>query len=159
MPALPLVDSMRAVVVHKFYTDVLEISYFGEDDPAPDDAYMYRALVNGVMVTDTLYEWSFTDDRVFNGQRAYDEPVLYLDQEVEQYVVWEGDRITLETSHIPHEYYLFLYDAYWEYQGADPFGGNPANIRTNISGPRKAWGFFTTYAIDRKEKILKMYYE
>jgi hypothetical protein len=156
MPAMITVDSIRVDVVHKFYTDVLQISYNTQEDPAPDDAYMYRAAVNGVMVTDSLHEWGFTDDRLFNGQKIEDEPVIYLDQEIEQYKVNNGDRIMLETSHIPHEYYKYLNDALWEYWGSDPFGGNPANIPTNISGPRKAWGFFTTYAIARNVKSLRI---
>ncbi|MEN6456173.1 MAG: DUF4249 domain-containing protein [Prolixibacteraceae bacterium] len=156
MPAMITVDSIRVDVVHKFYTDVLQISYNTQEDPAPNDAYMYRAAVNGVMVTDSLHEWGFTDDRLFNGQKIEDEPVIYLDQEIEQYKVNNGDRIMLETSHIPHEYYKYLNDALWEYWGSDPFGGNPANIPTNISGPRKAWGFFTTYAIARNVKSLRI---
>ncbi len=156
MPDLPEVDSIRLAVVHKFYTDVLQISYYTpEEDPVPGDAYLYRASVNQVMVTDSLHEWVFTDDRLFNGQKAVDEPVIYLDQDIEQYKVKDGDRIMLETSHIPWDYYKFLNDALWEYWGSDPFGGNPANIPTNISGPRKAWGFFAAYAIDRKVKTLK----
>ena len=156
MPSMITVDSIRVAVVHKFYTDVLQISYNTNEDPAPNDAYMYRAAVNGVMVTDSLHEWGFTDDRLFNGQRIEDEPVIYLDQEIKQYEVKDGDQIMLETSHIPHAYYKYLNDALWEYWGSDPFGGNPANIPTNISGPRKAWGFFTTYAIVRKIKTLRI---
>ncbi|MDD4190859.1 MAG: DUF4249 family protein [Mangrovibacterium sp.] len=156
MPGFPVVDSIRVAVEHKFYTDVLQISYYAQEPPTPNDAYLYRASVNQVMVTDSLHEWSFTDDGLFNGQRIEDEPVIYLDQEIEQYKVNNGDEITLEVSRIPHAYYQFLYDALWEYWGSDPFGGTPANIRTNISGPRKAWGFFTTYATVRKTKILKL---
>ncbi|MGD9556296.1 MAG: DUF4249 domain-containing protein [Mangrovibacterium sp.] len=156
MPSMITVDSIRVAVVHKFYTDVLQISYNTDEDPAPNDAYMYRAAVNGVMVTDSLHEWGFTDDRLFNGQRIEDEPVIYLDQEIKQYEVKDGDQIMLETSHIPHAYYKYLNDALWEYWGSDPFGGNPANIPTNISGPRKAWGFFTTYPIVRKIKTLRI---
>lgn len=156
MPDFPVVDSINVSVVHKFYTDVLQISYFGWEDPMPGDAYLYRASINNFMVTDSLDEWSFTDDELFNGQRAEDEPVIFLDQDEEQYQVKDGDRITLESSHIPHEYYQYLNDALWELHGSDPFGSNPANIRTNISGPRKAWGFFAAYAIDRKQKALKL---
>ena len=156
MPSMISVDSIRVAVVHKFYTDVLQISYNTQESPVINDAYMYRSAVNGVMVTDSLHEWGFTDDRLFNGQKIVDEPVIYLDQEIKQYKVKNGDRIMLETSHIPYEYYKYLNDALWEYWGSDPFGGNPANIPTNISGPRKAWGFFTAYAIVRKVRALKI---
>jgi len=134
----------------------LQISYYSQEDPTPDDAYLYRASINNFMVTDSLHEWGFTDDRLFNGQKIADEPVLYLDQEIEQYKVKDGDQIMLEFSHIPYEYYKFLNDALWEYWGSDPFGGNPSNIPTNISGPRKAWGFFAAYAIVRKAKTLEI---
>lgn len=157
MPATAVADSIRVAVVHKFYTDVLQVSYFAKaEDPTPGDAYLYRVSVNNVMVTDSLDEWSFTDDKLFNGQSAEDEPVVYLDQEIEQYKVKDGDLILLEYSHIPYEYYRFLNDALWEYWGSDPFGGNPANIPTNISGPRKAWGFFAAYSVHRKSKVLRM---
>jgi len=156
MPALPVLDSIRVAVVHKFYTDVLQISYYSQEDPTPDDAYLYRASINNFMVTDSLHEWSFTDDELFNGQRAEDEPVLYLDQEIEQYKVKDGDQIMLELSHISYHYYQFLDDTLWEFYGSSPLSGNPANIRTNISGPRKAWGFFAAYSTDRKVKVLKI---
>ncbi len=156
MPATPVLDSIRVAVVHKFYTDVLQISYYSQEDPTPDDAYLYRGSINNVMVTDSLHEWSFTDDELFNGQRAEDEPVLYLDQEIRQYQVKDGDKIMLELSHIPYRYYEFLDDAYEEYLGSNPFYGTPANIRTNISGPRKAWGFFAAYSVARKEKTLRI---
>ena len=156
MPAFPVLDSIRVAVVHKFYTDVLQISYYSQEDPTPDDAYLYRASINNFMVTDSLHEWSFTDDELFSGQRAEDEPVIYLDQEIEQYKVEDGDQIMLELSHIPYPYYQFLDDALWEFYGSNPMSGNPANIRTNISGPRKAWGFFAAYSIDRKIKVLKI---
>ncbi len=155
MPDKPMVDSIHVSIEHKFYTNVLQVSYYGNEDPTPGDAYMYRVSINHVMVTDTLHEWSITDDEVYNGQRAVDEPVIYLDQKIEQYKVKNGDIITLESSHIPYEYYKFIFDALWESHGSDPFGGTPANIRTNISGPRKAWGFFAAYAVDRKSKVIK----
>jgi hypothetical protein len=156
MPPFPVLDSIGVAVVHKFYDDVLQISYYSQEDPTPDDAYLYRASVNNFMVTDSLHEWSFTDDELFNGQRAEDEPVLYLDQEIKQYIVKDGDKIMLELSHIPYHYYQFLDDTLWEFYGSNPLSGNPANIRTNVSGPRKAWGFFAAYSIDRKIKVLHL---
>ena len=155
MPAFPKVDSIQAGIFHKFFTDVLQVDFWGEDSPTPGEAYLYKVTINNVMVTDSLNEWGFSDDEVYNGQKAIAEPVMYLDQKQEQYVAKDGDVIGLEYAAIPYQYYKFLFDAVWEWNGADPFGGNPANIRTNITGPRKAWGFFTTNAIVRKSAILK----
>ncbi len=156
MPVFPIIDSVKASIVHKFFTDVLQVDYWGQENPTPGDAYLYKVLVNNVMVTDSMNEWGVNDDEVYNGQVAKAEPVMFLDQEEEQYLAKDGDLIMLEYAAIPYEYYKFIVDALWEWNGADPFGGNPANIRTNISGPRKAWGFFTTNAIVRKSTILKV---
>ena len=156
MPDIAVVDSIHLSLEHKFYIDVLQISYYAQDSPEEDDAYMFRVYKNNVLLTDSLSEWRTTDDELFNGERLEDEPVIYLNQEIDEYKVKDGDLYTLETSHIPYDYYLFIEDAQEEYQGSNPFSGNPANISSNISGPHEACGFFVAYSSYRNEKIYKI---
>jgi len=156
MPEIAVVDSIRLSLEHKFYIDVLQISYYAQDSPENDDAYMYRVYKNNVLLTDSLSEWRTVDDELFNGERLEDEPVMYLNQDIDEYKVKDGDLYTLETSHIPYDYYLFIEDAQEEYQGSNPFSGNPANISTNISGPHKASGFFVAYSSYKNEKVYKI---
>jgi len=156
MPDIPIVDSIRLSLEHKFYIDVLQISIYALDSPEKDDAYMYKVYKNNYLLTDSLSEWRADEDELFNGERLEDEPVIYLDQDLDEYKVKDGDLFRLGTSHIPHDYYLFLEDAQEEYQGSNPFSGNPANISTNIYGPHKAFGFFAAYSTDWKEKVFRI---
>jgi len=156
MPDIPLVDSIRLSLEHKFYIDVLQISIYALDSPEKDDAYMYKLYKNNFLLTDSLSEWRTAEDELFNGERLEDEPVIYLNQDIDEYKVKGGDLYTLVTSHIPHDYYLFLEEAQEEYRGSNPFSGNPANISTNISGPHKACGFFAAYSTDWKEKVFRI---
>jgi len=156
MPEFPAVDSIRLSLEHKFYIDVLQISIYALDSPEEEDAYMYKVYKNNILLTDSLSEWRTDEDELFNGERLEDEPVIYLNQDLDEYKVKDGDHYTLETSHIPHNYYLFLEDAQEEYSGSNPFSGNPANISTNITGPNKAYGFFSAYSSDRKEKVFRI---
>ena len=149
MPSKLLMDNIYLSIDHIFFTDVLRISCDFKDPAEERNAYLFKASYNGVMVTDTIYEWAYAHDEWYNGVTIFDEPIFYFDQNEEQYVINDGDNVTVEFSNIPLEYYYFLNEAVQAYYGSSPFSGNPANVRTNINGTRKAWGFFSSYYIQR----------
>ena len=149
MPSAVYMDKIALSIEHIFFTDVLRISFDAQEPGEERNAYLFKVSYNGVMVTDTVYEWGYAHDEWYNGFAIVDEPVFYLDQKEEQYVINNGDIVTVEFSNIPVDYCYFLSEVVQEYYGSSPFSGNPANVRTNISGPRKAWGFFSAYHTHR----------
>jgi hypothetical protein len=134
----------------KFSDDIYEVMFYGQDPAETHDYYLFKVRRNGVMVTDTLTEASYTDDEMFNGKYVNNVSVGMLNTNKTDEDFQVGDTITLEFSDISHKYFIYLNELFSEANGSSPFGGQSANISTNIEGSNnKAIGFFTAYAIDR----------
>ena len=116
---------------------------------------MFRVLKNGVLLTDTITELSFTDDQFFNGIQVENQPVYSLNPDKLDEHLKINDTIVLETCAIPQGYYDFLMDVMLESYGSDPFGGQPANLRTNIMDKTKATGYFLAYDVKRNMTIVR----
>ncbi|MDR1860589.1 MAG: DUF4249 domain-containing protein [Bacteroidales bacterium] len=153
MPGAGKIDSIRLMIQHIYFTDALIVSFFAHEPTTADDAYLFKIRYNNVLVTDTIFEWMAIDDTFFPGTDINNEPIFFLDQEKPEYHITDGDTVTLETWHIPRDYYDFVNDAVQEYRGASPFSGYPANIRTNITGDRKAWGIWAASYIYRRSRV------
>lgn len=155
MKAINKVDSISIVPVHKFFEDLYEIRFNAPEPGASEDFYMFRVHKNGVLLTDTITEISFTDDQFFNGIQVEDQPVYNLNPEKTDEHLKINDTIVLETCAITKGYYNFLMDAMMESYGSDPFGGQPANLRTNINDKTKAVGYFLAYDVKRNMTIVR----
>jgi hypothetical protein len=130
-----------------------EVRCYAQDPPSAD---FYRFLIsrNQKLITDTLYEWSVTDDRFFNGNYIKGAIIAQLDQSLAEYVLAEGDTVTAEMNSIGKEYADFIWDAQAELFGSNPlFSGPPANVKGNINNG--AIGFFAAYSISRASVITR----
>jgi hypothetical protein len=128
-----------------------EVRCYAQDPPSAD---FYRFLIsrNQKLITDTLYEWSVTDDRFFNGNYIKGAIIAEMDQSIAEYVLTEGDTVTAEMNSIGKEYADFIWDAQAELFGSNPlFSGPPANVKGNINNG--AIGFFAAYSITRASVI------
>jgi hypothetical protein len=120
-------------------------------EPSIENFYNFKVIKNEVLISDSLKNYSVSDDRFFNGKYMDSITVQSLDQDIADEVVKDNDVITLELDNIPKAYYKFLLESVTELQGQNPmFSGPPANVSTNIEGG--ALGFFTTYSIVRASK-------
>lgn len=131
-------------------------------DPAETrNNYLFRDYLNGRCVSDTINECGITNDEFFNGVYLKDEPIMYFASQKTDENVAVGDTCTLEICGITDDYLYFINDVVSELYGRNPmFGGQPANIRTNIhqlspvvkssNSPR---GYFATYAVKRKSVV------
>lgn len=131
---------------------VWEVKCFVQDPPSKD---YYRFLIskNGKMVTDTLYEWFVTDDRLFNGNYIYGAPIAYLRGDKPDEVLKAGDTVKVEMNSITKEYFSFISDAQSEIRGTIPlFSGPPANVIGNITNG--AIGFFASYSVSRASVVV-----
>lgn len=149
------VDSISIKTVHKFFSDYYEVRFNAPEPAATKDFYMFRVIKNGVLVTDTVTELSFTDDQFFNGIQVENQPVYNLNPDKTDEHLKINDTIILETCAIPQGYYDFLMDIMFESHGSDPFGGQPANLRTNVKDKTKATGYFLAYDVKRNMTIVR----
>lgn len=154
MPVIK-VDSISVHPIRKFFTDFYEVRFNAPEPAETKDFYMFRLIRNGKMVTDTVTETSFTDDQFFNGIYIENQPVYNLFPGKEDEKLAINDTIVLETCAITKEHYEFLYDVMMTNFGSDPFGGQPANVRSNINDKAKAVGFFAAYDIKRLTTFVK----
>jgi hypothetical protein len=155
-------DSIRIEFIHKFYQDHYQVSVFGQDPSEIKDIYMYRIRINGNLITDTITEVKFADDEFFNGSYVVNQPVYYLSPTKNDELLKEGDTIVLEQYGITKEYLDFITEILAESHGADPFGGQPANILTNVEDKNMSYGYFgafsitrTNYIVNKKDLVLK----
>lgn len=113
-------------------------------DPPTTDFYRLDAFRNGVILTDTAYRTSISDDRLFNGNNTNGTTVMFLyDDEVKL-----GDTITLLMSAINKDYFDFLTELRNESGFSNPlFSGPPANISSNLK--EGGLGYFGTKKSDR----------
>ncbi len=117
--------------------------------------YLIKARKNGVLLTDSIYKYSYSDNLGFEG-KYYDGFQAYFVQENTGTKLKTNDTITLEMSGITEDYYNFIVDYLTEYYPKLPiFSGPSANISTNIIPKDKAVGFFAAYSIQRKLRIYK----
>ncbi len=132
--------------------EAVTIKLWGTDNADTENFYLMKARKNGVLITDTLSEWSITDDELFNGRNTSGIDVILLYQDIEEKVIRPGDIVELEVSNISKEYYHFIEECMIASDFQIPlFSKTPANVKGNISNG--AIGFFAAYNISRKSIV------
>lgn len=117
-------------------------------DPPTTDYYLFKAWRNGVCVTDSIFEWQFTDDAMFNGNPTNGIPCQYLYDEFKDEYIVDGDSVELEIDKIDKDYYRYLTELQSEYYGSNPmFGGPPSNVYSNFDN--RAIGCFAVYSVNK----------
>ena len=140
-------DSVYALNTSQWGEDGFLLYGYAQELPTPGDFYMWHYYVNGVLSTDTLSELIFTDDAIMNG--------VYLSNFEMEFVTdaQSGDTLLIQTQSITKGYYDFIVSFMLETQWqAGPFGGPPANIKTNINNG--ALGYFKTSALDYYQIVM-----
>lgn len=128
--------------------DIYAISSYAKESPIAGDYYRWIFYKNHILETDTLKEVIFESDEYVNGQDIIDLPMWYIGAD-------SGDVITVETHTITEAYYDFIIGVMLETEwNAGPFGGPPANPRTNISNG--ALGFFAAYSVSIASDTLRI---
>ncbi len=112
------------------------------------DFYLGKYYINGILETDTVREYSWTDDSFIDGQFIV-FPVYNIDHKK----VKSGDIIKLELFSIEKSYsdYLFSILLQTDFKGG-LFDGPAANVKGNISNG--ALGFFVASDVTTKETII-----
>jgi len=131
------IDSTRVVYIPERGRWAIE--FYGYDPPGPN-FYMFNALRNGVLITDTIWKVSITDDKLIDGNYIYGAYVMILDSSE----LKTGDHFTLITSSITEDYYNYILELQTEISLNIPlFSGPPANVSTNLN--EGAVGYFAAF--------------
>lgn len=156
-------DSITVVKQRPFYHDMWAVKFTLQDPPVVRNNYLFRIYKNDICVSDSIIEWGITSDEFFNGVNMINESVMYFDSRNKDEKLTDKDKITLEVCGISEEYLRFINEVRLEFRGRNPlFGGQPANIRTNIvrtfpknSDGKGVRGFFAAYSVSWASKIYR----
>jgi hypothetical protein len=153
LPPLHHPDSIKVDYVNRFYMNVWEVKFYGQDPPDQRNYYMFRIRRNGRLITDTIRKVGISSDEYYNGSYIKGEPVAILREGRLNERLNSGDTVTLETYAITQGYFDFIFDVFMESRGSDPFGGQPANISTNLNN--NSVGYFAAMSVARNSYIWK----
>lgn len=150
---LPTSVPIDSIMVSKenLFQEGWAIKLYARDPADQVNYYAFKYFINGNLDTDTLSNYSTTDDRFFNGKYT-NGIIVFYDQVLEK--IKNDDTVTLEMMSINKNYLDFIMSVQTVVQGNNPlFSGPPANIYTNFKNG--AMGFFTAYSLSRKSTIVK----
>lgn len=155
------VDSIDVVKSRSFGRNFWYVNVWMQDPPVERNYYLIKAYRNDTCVTDSIQLWGAFSDEIFNGYSLNNVTFLTL-QDIPSQRLSLNDKVMLVVSGISEDYMYFIKDVIDEYWGRNPlFGGQPANVRTNVSlispvdGVQKAHGFFAAYSTSRASTIYK----
>ncbi len=109
-------------------------------EPATVDYYLFNAINNGVLISDSISRKIISEDKLYNGNytNGATVQVLYKDE------VSPGDTFTLVLSNITKEYFDFIVGVQEEIQAKNPlFSGPAANVLSNVEVD--AVGYFAAF--------------
>jgi hypothetical protein len=153
MPEINEADSITLKYTSNSFFSGWEIQVWTYDPAEIRNFYVFKALVNNILVTDTLTELVIQNDDLFNGNYTYGITSQFLIDSKPDERLEPGDTVTFEANSITEDYYNFLIEAQSESFGQNPlFSGPPANISSNVSNG--ALGFFTAYSLTRSSRIV-----
>jgi hypothetical protein len=123
-------------------------------EPPSRDFYCFKAWKNDTLLTDSIKEYFYTDDELFNGNYTNGITSQYLNQAKPDEVLRPGDKVTFELNSINEGFFRFIYEYQTESGPSIPlFSGPPANVSTNLNNG--ALGYFAVYSVSKSSTRLK----
>jgi hypothetical protein len=148
LPPVARIDSIKLSYLTNSFLSGWQVLLFAMDPADRKDFYLFKVYRNGDLQTDSLSEYFFRSDELFNGNYVNGVVSQFLNDKKSNEKVLKGDTITFELNGINQEYYEFLIEAQIEISPKTPlFSGPSSNVKSNISN--NALGFFTSYSIQR----------
>ena len=118
--------------------------------------YLIKVRKNNILMTDSIFKYSTSDNSIFNGKYFDGFPVYNLREDRVDERVKSGDLITLELYGITEDYFSFINSYISDYNPKIPIISGPsANIPTNIKPIDDAVGIFAAYSIKRRSVVYK----
>lgn len=141
-----VIDSIRVIWRGDFERWIIKLYAL---EPQGPDFYMFNALRNNQLITDSISRVGITDDRLVDG--IYISGIYTLFFYEDELDI--GDTVTMITSAITQDYYKYVSEVQTELFPKVPiFSGPSANVRSNISNG--AIGYFATFVSDTATNII-----
>jgi len=154
------IDSIGVKKERLFQNDMWAVKAWFQDPAGESNYYLVRNYKNDISVSDSIQEWGITDNEFFKGKYLIGETMMYFSSTKKDEKLQTGDKVTLELCSITKDYMGYIQEAQDEFRGRNPlFGGQPANIRTNIKqllplkGKAIPHGYFAAYSVFRSNTI------
>lgn len=154
------IDSIDVVKEHIFQADMWALKASMQEPANETNYYLMRNYKNDILVSDSIQEWGIMSDNLTNGKYMIRETLMYFANSKKDEKLQQGDKVTLELCGINKDYMDFIQQAQNEFWGRNPlFGGQPANISTNIKqvlpadGKANPHGYFAAYSVTRASMI------
>jgi len=154
------IDSIEVKKEKLFQQDMCAVKAWFQDPAGETNYYLIRDYKNNVSISDSIQEWGVTNDEFFKGKYILGETMMYFSSQKKDEQVKQGDKVTLELCAITKDYMGYIQEAQEEFMGRNPlFGGQPANIRTNINqllpvnSKTKPHGYFAAYSVSRASTV------
>jgi hypothetical protein len=146
-PVMPI-DSIKLSYLSNSFLSGWQVILFARDPTDSKDFYAFKVFKNGKLQTDSISEYFFQNDKLFNGMYLNGIVSQFLNENKLNEKAFKGDTITFELNGITQEYFEFLSEAQTEISPKTPiFSGPSSNVKSNISND--ALGFFTAYSVRR----------
>ncbi|MBS4014119.1 MAG: DUF4249 domain-containing protein [Bacteroidetes bacterium] len=144
----PVVDSIA--FRWEPFMESFRVLYFGMEPAGKGDNYLYHIYKNGVLMTDSLKNITFTNDDFIDGIYIFG---FEVDAWFNKFNLQQGDTVTLEVHSIPKDAYAYILEIFFETGGAGPMGGSGKTPRGNISND--AFGLFYGASIVRTTRVIE----
>jgi hypothetical protein len=159
IPTKYQVDKISVNKERSFGSDRWLVNVWMQDPPDERNYYLIKAYRNDSLVTDSIQLWGIASDEIFKGYYLDNVRMISL-EDIPSQKLKNNDKVTLEVSGISEDYMYFINDVILEYWGRNPlFGGQPANVRTNIQQTvpegeeQTAHGYFSAYSTARASTV------
>lgn len=158
----PPLEKIAVEKTRIFNRDMWAVKIWMQEPVNEKNYYMGLTYRNNVCTTDSIQEVGKTSDEFFSDSYLNDETFMYFSSEKPDEILHDGDVVMLELCGITKDYLGFLNETEEEFRGRNPlFGGQPANIRTNIQqilpvgGKASPRGYFAAYSVSRATTTYK----
>lgn len=121
-----------------------QVYVYGQDDPEPDQFYVFQYAKNGNW-NDTLFYWSFLSDLTINGKYVEKAPLSIIETYSDRF------DLQLRSLSVEQEYLLFVDQVFYNYMPNMFFSPPKANVYGNISNG--AFGYFAAASVSTSEKV------
>jgi len=123
-------------------------------DPVSRDFYCFKEWKNDTLLTDSINEYFYTDDELFNGNYTNGIISQYFNQNKPDEVLGQGDKVTFELNSIDEGFFRFIYEFQTESGPSIPlFSGPPSNVSSNMNNG--ALGYFAVYSVSKSSTLLQ----
>lgn len=154
MNAVAHIDSLAVKKEILFQVNMWAVKVWLQDPAGESNYYLIKTYRNNKLTTDSIQKWRVTNDEFFNGKYLKGETMFYFSNRRKNEKLQAGDLIMLKLGGITKDYMEYIQEAQTEFRGRNPlFGGQPANIRTNIkqvlplNEKNNVHGYFAAYSV------------